>query len=81
MPRKRLEESWLGYLAEVIPLNASRIQVVESRKAYYAGAYAMFLLVNVASEYSEEQGAAILEEILAEVMQFSESMKQGGERP
>lgn len=39
---KLIEAAWLSYLREVIPAGAPTVQIVESRRAFYAGAQATF---------------------------------------
>lgn len=39
---KRLKEAWLSYAAQVIPPTAPAVQRVECRRAFYAGAHAIF---------------------------------------
>lgn len=40
-----IRNKWLSYRAEVVPLNAPQIQVDECRRAFYAGATALFFAV------------------------------------
>jgi hypothetical protein len=39
--RQLLQEAWLSYVGEVLPPDAPPVQVVETRRAFYAGARAL----------------------------------------
>ncbi len=41
MKRCYIRESWNSYRREVIPADAPQVQIVESRKAFFAGAVAL----------------------------------------
>ncbi len=48
---KFIEKEWHDYLMEVLPKDASVLQVVETRKAFYAGAGCVFYgLLNQVSQ-------------------------------
>lgn len=40
-----IEKCWLGYKARVIPDDASLVQVIECRRAFYAGAGGLFFSI------------------------------------
>lgn len=49
MARDTLENQWLSYYSVVVPENASRIQVDETKQAFYAGAHAAMSLLKMAA--------------------------------
>lgn len=74
MKAETVAESFDTYRAKVLPADASDVQVVECRRAFYAGAYFMLMngLYNVGDEAtSEEDGIAVLEELKAECETFA----------
>ena len=78
MPEPRdIEGQWLEYHLRVIPSNASRTQVRETRRAFYAGAEAMFTLVRLFSEGTKEEGAAELDRISDELVEFCKQIAKG----
>lgn len=76
--KKRLLEEWERYRRQVIPANAGRVQVEETRRAFYGGAGNMFaLLTNSVSEGDSEPSAAdlaLLEGLQAELLAFQDEM-------
>jgi hypothetical protein len=42
---KRLEPEWLSYRRQVVPRDAGGVQVEECRRAFYAGAAALYAVV------------------------------------
>lgn len=53
---------WQAYLALVVPDDAADVQREETRRAFYAGAFAMYSLMLAAAEHDDE---AVIEERLA----------------
>jgi hypothetical protein len=47
-------ESWASYQAEVVPADAPAVQREECKRAFYAGAQAMFTAVLAATEPDDE---------------------------
>lgn len=45
---------WRSYLKHVVPAGASATQIEETRRGFYAGAYAMFALVMEATKPDDE---------------------------
>jgi len=77
---KQFEVQWLTYQAEVIPQNASAIQIKESRRAFYAGAQALLGLQMTFSQGDAEpteQDLAMMDAIAGELKQFNEDVKKG----
>ena len=49
MKHKTLADQWRSYAEHVVPRSAPKVQMDESRKAFYAGAFAIFecIMVNL----------------------------------
>lgn len=70
---KSIEEQWQGFAAMVFKnMKPAENQVAEMRKAFFAGAWAMFSAVEEIGEphVSEDQGHRWLEERRAECLEF-----------
>lgn len=78
MHGETLAEIWDSYRA-ILPPNASRTQVVETKRAFYAGAAAFFDLMSNAAAGSptDEAGAAAIEAIYQEAVAFAQSVAAG----
>jgi hypothetical protein len=79
MAKGHVEEGWQGYRLVVLPRSASEVQVSETRKGFYAGAWFLLThLVRVLDPGDEptEEDLAIMEDIATELRAFAES---GGE--
>lgn len=75
-----IEPLWCSYAASVLPADAPAFQVMETRRAFYAGAGAG--LVGVASllredGVTEEMGFSAVEAMFAEVRRFKEAVQRG----
>ena len=64
-----IEAKWQNYLAKVIPAGASEIQVIESRKAFYAGVSAVWQLC-MSDEISEAMLNDIDQSLLAWIEEY-----------
>lgn len=42
---KTINSEWLSYLHGVVPHNASQVQITETQRAFYAGAWSYFIIV------------------------------------
>lgn len=77
---KLIESAWRDYAANVIPLEAPRIQVTESRRAFYAGARSLLgSMVKVLGPGQEPtpSDVAIMDSIQKELDQFLEDIQSG----
>jgi len=81
---KSIEEEWVGFAAMVIPdIHPQSVQYVEMKKAFFAGAWSHHNAVVEIGEphVSEEEGAAFLTKIQAEIQAFkSQILREYGER-
>lgn len=84
---KTMREQWTSYAERVLPKPAGTNQVIETQRAFYAGAWAMYQLVlelsgdpDDVSEQSLAAGAANLIAIEAELRAFAEAVKDQPQR-
>jgi hypothetical protein len=76
----RLQEKWDAYAAQVIPQTASRVQVQETRRAFYAGAMAyLTLLLSHLTPDAEptQEDVSLLERLNAELDAFAADVTGG----
>jgi hypothetical protein len=69
-------ESWADYLAKVVPADASAVQREECKRAFYAGAAAMFGAMLEAAELDEDPAAASVEALDRELSDFLRLFKK-----
>lgn len=74
-----VKQQWDSFFEQVIPPTAGAAQLQETRRAFYAGAWAMFCLIaaSEADEAPPEQWAAYLEGLRKECMGFNEAILDG----
>lgn len=74
-----IQEQWESFRKAVIPPTAGPVQVQEMRRAFYAGAEAMWRINMAIGEdsVSEDGGVAILEGVNQEIRQFVEQVQRG----
>lgn len=73
MKANPVNASWEGFARVVIP-GASELQRTEMRKAFFAGAAMVFVLVQRISEASEDAAVANMKVIDAELREFGEAL-------
>ena len=74
---KSIAEQWQSYYDAMLkPLNASKVQVNETRQAFYAGAWAMFVGAEAIGDedISEAQGVKYLEDCKRECESFKDEL-------
>lgn len=79
--RRRVEAAWHSF-SQVIPLGAGPTQRREMKKAFYAGAFAMFAeLVNGVDDEPDvtPSDMSMMDEIHKELEEFKELMRVGGD--
>lgn len=76
-----LDTQWKQYLALVVPPNAHKSQVIETRRAFHAGATAMLRIVRRVGEpdITEGDGMKWLTDIAHEIADYAEAVKDGHE--
>lgn len=78
--RRSIEEEWQGYKAAVIPKDAPEVQLVESRRAFYAGARSLFSLISGGLDADHEPtdlDVAYLDELTKELAAFARDVQEG----
>jgi len=75
----RIREQWDSYRREVIPKDAHDVQIVESRRAFYAGAAALLrILVDLdPGDEPTEDDLRKMDEINEEIDSFKRDVKGG----
>ena len=69
-------EQWKSYERDVMPREAGAVQREECRRAFYAGAYASFLLVMAATEpKSEDECEANLQALQDEMEAMAKDLR------
>jgi hypothetical protein len=77
MSTKFIEAAWEGYRKMVVPSDASEVQVVETRQAFFSGAAVLFeVLIRSASHGDEVLESDILrmKGIQAEIDEFGQAL-------
>ena len=60
------------------PKNASKVQTTETRRAFYAGCFTLFnLLQEISTNFSEEDSEEILVKLDKEIMDFFDAVENG----
>ena len=80
MAKGHIERGWEGYRLVVLPASASAVQVSETKKGFYAGAWCLLgVLMNQLEPGAgvTEADLAMMDDIQAELMAFGESGGDG----
>lgn len=76
-----LGAAWRTYRTRVIPLTAPPVQATESRRAFYAGAHALFTVMLAALEPGDGEPTAaelrMVDELDEELRAFAQEIKDG----
>jgi hypothetical protein len=75
-----IREAWLSYRDQVIPRNAGSTQLMESRRAFYAGANALLTSIMGALDPESEPTEAdfsVMQDIQSELDEFVKQVKAG----
>lgn len=78
--RKFIEQEWLRYKPGVMPKDAGPTQIIQSRRAFYAGAQALFgIVTGFLSPGDKATSADIvnMESLLAELDDFARMVLKG----
>lgn len=74
----RLFQQWKAYRQRVMAAQVSKIQEIETRRAFYAGAHATISLVKNMPDFpDEDDGVRYLQSIMEECDEFNEKIKRG----
>lgn len=76
---EHVEEQWREFQARIlIPVEAGYTQTVESRRAFYAGAYCMFWLVTEdVAKLPEAKALEFMSDLQDELKRYAEDLKAG----
>lgn len=73
-----IQEEFDGYTKAVlhmVPPNS--VQMIETRRAFYAGAQSVLKIMHKIGDVSDEAGVAILEGLATEILNFSTDVGEG----
>ena len=72
-------EQWESYARDVLPRDCPKVQVLETRRAFYAGAHATLMTFNRIGEpdISETAGVMAIAHLVAECQRFLDEVKAG----
>lgn len=79
-PMRLMAEAWMSYRESVVPANAGPTQVVESRRAFYAGAECLLVgVMKMLDPGTEPTDAdlARMESLHAELLAFAKDVAEG----
>jgi len=68
-----IEQIWHSYLEQVVPKNATESQVIETKRAFYAGVQAMLAIMTKIGDLPPGKGMEALQNIDKELTAFGES--------
>jgi hypothetical protein len=81
MSRAYINEKWEDYRKRVIPKDAPDVQLVESRRAFYAGAAAFLEIQMTKFEHNDPDATdadlALMDSLHRELKLFGESIRKG----
>lgn len=75
-----IQAAWRSYVAEVLPPDCSAIQLCETRRAFYAGAQALF--GGLLSRFTEdreptEEDLKLMDQVNEELKAFAHDLRRG----
>ncbi len=74
---KYIAAGWESYLEEVVPKDASKMQLSETRQAFYAGSAILFQVLMIGlspGDDVEELDITRLEDLQAELIEFGQQL-------
>lgn len=76
----KITAAWLSYLDDVLPKNAPPVQIMETRRAFFAGAQACLseCLALGSDDVPEDAGVDVIEDLRLELQAFGRSVGKGG---
>jgi hypothetical protein len=73
-----IRDAWLDFESKVIDADASPLQRIEMRRAFYAGATSVVLMhVGPIADASEAAGVAMIQGLIDECFAFAGRVKEG----
>ena len=86
MSTKLIQHGWESYRRNVVPADASPIQINETRQAFYAGASILFealMRVMDSDDEAASKGTRVMNDLQTEVSDFGAELDQSafGQKP
>jgi hypothetical protein len=75
-----LAEQWQTFATDVIAKDAGQIQITEMRRAFYAGAYSLLMIMMImmkSEDADEDADAALVQGLLGECLAFAKAVEEG----
>ncbi|HEX6824760.1 MAG TPA: hypothetical protein VF077_00475 [Nitrospiraceae bacterium] len=82
MIQETLGGNWRKYRKEVIPWNAPPVQVMESQRAFYAGAWTLYNMILGNLDEGDEptpKDLDLMAKLYEEMTSFNERIRRGGD--
>jgi hypothetical protein len=76
----KIKEQWNSYVRAVLPPSVGPVQMIETRRAFYAGAQAMIQILSEGVSDADEVtpgDMSLAEGLQAELEQFGDDVKSG----
>lgn len=76
----RIEDQWIEFRGKVIPADAPPVQVIEMRRAFYAGVEALLRITQTAFDSSSEAtdgDVQVLVDVESELKEFARLVQNG----
>ena len=73
-----IRDKWNGYLESVVPAAASAAQVIETRRAFYAGALAVMTINSRIGEpdVTEDEGCRAMDNAMSDLTEFLQLLRE-----
>jgi hypothetical protein len=73
-----VKKAWESYAAQVLPKEAPAVQVIECRRAFYAGAYSLGVtMTQEVSELPDREAMAAITALRLECSEFLDAVVEG----
>ena len=81
MNPRTMAQEWAEYRSKVVPMNAHQTQVIETRRAFYSGAFALLVqfIQMSADDISDDDGAEQIERWRRELDGVLRAMTRAGQ--
>jgi len=77
MSKTPIADLWHGYAERVVPADAEKIQMRETKRAFYAGAHGMFIRLVHESSKGDTMGIQFMNRVDDEAKKFAEEVLAG----
>lgn len=78
MKAMSVKDQWESYAAHVLPPDCGLLQRQETRRAFYAGAFAMLMMSANVAHMTDDEGVSYLEGLRRELERFQRDVAMGG---